>query len=126
MSGAVAPAPGVRQTPPMPIDREPFRARLEALRVELERPADSAAAERAPVELDQQSVGRLSRIDAMQVQAMALATEKRRKAELARVDAAVQRLDTDEFGFCEICGEEIATARLENNPAVTTCIGCAR
>lgn len=62
----------------------------------------------------------------MQVQAMALATEKRRKAELARVGAALQRLGTDEFGYCEICGEEIATARLENNPAVTTCIGCAR
>ena len=96
------------------------------MKSELEQPADSSAADRAPVELDQQSVGRLSRIDAMQVQAMALATDKRRKAELARVAAALQRVDTDEFGYCEICGEEIATARLENNPAVTTCIGCAR
>ena len=110
----------------MPIDRETFRAKLEALKAQLEQPSDSGAADRAPVELDQQSVGRLSRIDAMQVQAMALATDKRRKAELARAEAALGRLDGDEFGYCEICGEEIATARLENNPAVTTCIGCAR
>jgi DnaK suppressor protein len=108
----------------MSIGREYLRAKLEALKSELQRPAD--AAERAPVELDQQSVGRLSRMDAIQVQAMALATEKRRKAELARVVAALERLDSDEFGYCEICGEAIAPARLEHNPAVTTCIGCAK
>lgn len=110
----------------MPPDRTMLRAKLDALKAQLEQPADSSAADRAPVQLDQQSVGRLSRIDAMQVQAMALATEQRRKAELARVQAALVRLDSDDFGYCEICGEEIAAARLEHNPAVTTCIGCAR
>lgn len=110
----------------MTLDRSEIRARLEALKAELEQSADASEANRAPVELDQQSVGRLSRIDAMQVQAMAIATEQRRKAELARVEAAMERLDSDEFGFCEICCEEIAPARLELNPAVTTCIGCAR
>ena len=110
----------------MPIDRDKIRAKLEALKAELEAAStDTSAADRAPVELDQTSVGRLSRIDAMQVQAMALATERRRKAELARVYAALERLDSGEFGYCEICGEEIAPARLEHNPAVTTCIGCA-
>ena len=103
-----------------------MRSKLEALKAELEQPADSSAADRAPVELDQTSVGRLSRIDAMQVQAMALATDQRRKAELARVTAALERVDSDEFGYCEICGEEIAPRRIEHNPAVTTCIGCAR
>jgi DnaK suppressor protein len=110
----------------MAIDRNRFRAKLEALKSELENPADTSAADRAPVELDQQSVGRLSRIDAMQVQQMALATEQRHKAELARVKAALERLDSDEFGYCEGCGEEIAPGRLEHNPAVATCIACAR
>lgn len=110
----------------MPIDRERLRAKLEALKAELEAATDAtSAADRAPVELDQTSVGRLSRIDAMQVPAMALATERRRKAELARVIGALERLDCNEFGYCEICGEEIAPARLEHVPAVTTCIGCA-
>jgi len=107
------------------IDREKLRAKLEALKEQLESPADTSAAERAPVELDQASVGRLSRMDSIQVQAMALATDERRKAELARVKAALERVDSDEFGYCEVCGEEIAPARLENNPAVTSCIGCA-
>lgn len=109
----------------MSIDRDKFRAKLQALKAELAQPTDASAAERAPVELDQTSVGRLSRIDAMQVQQMALATEQRRKSELARVKAALERLDSDEFGYCEKCGEEIAPARLEHNPAITTCIGCA-
>lgn len=109
----------------MTVNREKLRAKLEARKAELESSADTSAADRAPVELDQTSVGRLSRIDAIQVQAMALATEERRKAELARVKAALERIDSDEFGYCDVCGEEIAPARLENNPAVTSCIGCA-
>ena len=109
----------------MTVGREKLRAKLEALKAELEASADTSAADRAPVELDQTSVGRLSRIDAIQVQAMALATEERRQAELSRVKAALERIDGDEFGYCDICGEEIAAARLENNPAVIRCIGCA-
>ena len=107
-------------------DLASLRSKLPLLKAELERSPESSAADRAPVELDQTSVGRLSRIDAMQVQAMALATEQRRKAELMRINAALERLESDEFGYCENCGEAIAAARLEHNPAVTTCIACAR
>jgi DnaK suppressor protein len=110
----------------MGIDRNRLRGQLEALEAQLADPADGAAAELAPVELDQQSVGRLSRMDAIQVQAMAVATEQRRKAELSRVKAALERLDTDEFGYCEICGKEIAPARIEHSPAASTCINCAQ
>lgn len=109
----------------MTVDRDKLRAVLEARKAELESLADASAADRAPVELDQTSVGRLSRIDAIQVQAMALAAEERRKAELVRVRSALERIDSDEFGYCDVCGDEIAPARLENNPAVTSCIGCA-
>ncbi|HUG45914.1 MAG TPA: TraR/DksA family transcriptional regulator [Sphingomicrobium sp.] len=110
----------------MTIDRNRLREKLQSLKAELANSDAGAAAERATVELDQQSVGRLSRMDAIQVQAMAIAAEQRRKAELARVESALERLDTDEFGYCEICGEEIASARIERNPAVTTCISCAK
>ena len=109
----------------MGIDREKLRIKLQALKAELEAQEETSEAGRAPVELDQTSVGRLSRMDAIQVQAMALATEQRRQAELGRVTAALERIDGDEFGYCEICGEEIAPARLVHNPAVATCIGCA-
>ena len=76
--------------------------------------------------LDQDSVGRLSRLDAMQVQEMALAQARRRQAEGRAIEAALRRIDDGEYGYCLTCGEDIAPARLEHNPAVTTCIACAR
>lgn len=79
----------------------------------------------AVVQLDQQSVGRLSRMDALQNQAMAKAQQARRDGEAARLKAALARIDQGEFGYCEACGEPIAIRRLDLNPAVTRCISCA-
>lgn len=88
---------------------------------------DALAAEAtAPVTLDQESVGRLSRIDAMQVQAMALAGQRRRIAERNQIMAAFGRIENGEYGWCVACGEEIAEARLRHNPSVAKCIDCAR
>jgi RNA polymerase-binding transcription factor len=79
-----------------------------------------------PVELDQSSVGRLSRMDAMQGQAMSLERERRNRRELTRIAAALRRIDNEEFGYCESCGEDIARQRLEIDPAAILCIDCAR
>lgn len=81
--------------------------------------------EQAPVILDQQSVGRLSRMDAMQRQAMAQETARRREAEIKRLRVALARLDDDEFGYCAECGEEIPLRRLEIDPGAATCVACA-
>lgn len=80
----------------------------------------------AVVALDQQSVGRLSRMDALQAQAMAKAQQGLRDGEATRLKAALARMDEDEYGYCEDCGEEIAAARLRLNPAAPKCISCAR
>jgi DnaK suppressor protein len=79
----------------------------------------------AVVELDQSKVGRLSRMDAMQAQAMAQESVARRDAKLKGIAAALQRLADGDFGWCDECGEAIADARLEIDPTVTLCIGCA-
>ena len=80
----------------------------------------------ATVELDQQAVGRLSRQDALQNQAMAKATHARRQMERQKLKAALARMDEGEFGYCEDCGDEIATGRLELDPGVTRCVDCAK
>ncbi len=80
---------------------------------------------REPVTLQQDSVGRLSRMDAMQQQAMAQAQERRRASERARIISALERLDEGEWGYCGACGEEIAEARLRHDPSVPTCVKCA-
>lgn len=78
------------------------------------------------VVLDQSSVGRLSRMDAMQAQAMAGATRRRRDMERQRLRAALARLERGEYGRCLECDALIAPGRLEIDPAATHCIGCAR
>ena len=100
-------------------------ARLLARREELKALSESARDSRKPVELDQSKVGRLSRMDAMQDQAMAQESERRRVGELQRIEAALQRLKGGDFGYCVSCDEAIAPARLDLDPAVATCINCA-
>ena len=78
-----------------------------------------------PVDLDQSSVGRLSRMDAMQSQAMALENKRRREIELTRIDAALERIKEEEYGYCAACDEEIDQRRLSVDPANPFCVKCA-
>ncbi|MEQ9663407.1 MAG: TraR/DksA family transcriptional regulator [Parasphingopyxis sp.] len=102
-----------------------YRTCLLALREELTGADESTADWRKPVTLDQQSVGRLSRMDAMQQQAMAEAEGRRRRTDIARIDAALERIEEDEYGWCLTCGEAIAPKRLEIDPMATRCVSCA-
>ena len=102
-----------------------FRSRLEQRRAELTALAETRAEDRQAVELDQARVGRLSRMDALQGQAMSLATHRRRLDELRRIELALQRLDAGEYGYCTACGEAISPMRLDLDPAVPICIDCA-
>jgi len=78
-----------------------------------------------PVNLDQSSVGRLSRMDAMQSQAMAQENKRRREIQLARISTALERIEEKEYGYCAVCAEEIDRRRLEVDPANPFCVGCA-
>lgn len=99
------------------------RIRLEL--EELVKLSSSTESDRAPVQLDQQSVGRLSRMDAFQGQALAQASNFRRKARAIALDAALSRFEEGGFGYCADCGEPITFARLQMDPATRLCIACA-
>ena len=75
--------------------------------------------------LDQSSVGRLSRMDAMQQQAMAAAQEARRHGRIRALEAAIRRLEDGAFGWCEDCGEFIGERRLDLDPTLVRCRDCA-
>jgi DnaK suppressor protein len=98
---------------------------LLALKAELISLREAADLDRKPVELDQQSVGRLSRMDSIQVQAMANAAEARRATEIRRIDAALIRVEDDEYGWCVACGDAIEPKRLDVDPAAPRCAECA-
>jgi DnaK suppressor protein len=106
-------------------DLEISRARLLELKTELRLLIEESAGNDGPVELDQAKVGRLSRMDAIQAQQMALESTRRRQRQLLLVDSALRRVETGEYGFCLACDEEIDIRRLEVDPANTHCIQCA-
>ncbi len=101
--------------------KQVLKRRLEKLQDSINNTVES----RKPVELDQASVGRLSRMDAMQMQAMAQATERMRVHEINRIIATIKRIDAGDFGYCITCGEDIAPKRLAVDLTVLTCIRCA-
>ena len=110
---------------PPDIDIAAMRRWLLAERAALHDVSTASAESRDPVALDQTSVGRLSRIDAMQQQSMALATERRRIVALARIEAALGRIEAGDYGWCAQCDEAIAPKRLALDPAVSVCVTCA-
>ncbi|MCB2099916.1 MAG: TraR/DksA C4-type zinc finger protein [Rhodobacterales bacterium] len=103
----------------------PIVRSLERRQAELTAADAATDGDRAPVELDQTSVGRLSRMDALQVQAMAQETSRRRHQELLRIEAALKRVAEGEYGYCTLCGDDIPLKRLELDPATPTCVACA-
>ena len=102
-----------------------WRDKLLALRAELESIADTGDESAAVVELDQSKVGRLSRMDAMQAQAMAKASSNRRQAMLLKITAALKRIEDGDYGLCRGCEELINPKRLEFDPTAIYCIECA-
>ena len=107
------------------IDIPEFKATLLALRDELVSIEQTESDANHPVELDQSRVGRLSRMDALQVQAMSCEALRRKKLQAQRVEAALTRIANDAFGMCLECGEEIHPKRLEFDPTFLLCIDCA-
>lgn len=102
--------------------RRAIEDEIEALKAE----GRAAAVSRRTVELDQQSVGRLSRMDALQMQAMAQGQQRRREARVAALNAALRRIELGEWGYCDDCGEEIEPRRLDADPAIARCLSCVR
>ena len=107
-------------------DLQFFKALLLKLKAELLEAGVTGQQAEAVVDLDQARVGRLSRMDAMQAQAMSLETGRRRRQQLLQIDAALERIANGEYGECRECGDAIQPGRLQADPAATLCIICAQ
>ncbi len=102
-----------------------IKQKLLQLRSELQEHGETLKGATETVELDQAKVGRLSRMDAMQSQQMAQEEVRRRQHQLVKVEGALRRIESDEYGECFICEEEIDVRRLMFDPTNTRCIVCA-
>jgi DnaK suppressor protein len=43
---------------------------------------------------------------------------------IKKIDESLQRLDSGDYGYCEVCGVEIGVERLEARPTADQCIDC--
>jgi len=120
----VSPGGAIGDAPPG-VDVSVAKGLLTARREEVVELSRATAGSRKTVELDQQSVGRLSRQDALQQQAMAKAQDARRANELRRIDAALARIEAGDYGWCAECGEAIGAKRLDIDPIADCCVSCA-
>ncbi|WP_417429236.1 TraR/DksA family transcriptional regulator [Kiloniella sp.] len=107
------------------INLKKVATKLEKRKTEISDVRTSSQQSRDVVELDQSKVGRLSRMDALQSQAMSLESERRRQVELNKIATTLTRLQNGNYGYCLRCDEEIQIKRLELDPTVTLCIDCA-
>ena len=106
-------------------DVESLKQRLLDQREELLDVAESSKEAAQTVELDQSRVGRVSRMDALQAQAMAKESDRRRLLALTRIESALKRIEDGEFGICAVCDEPIAANRLAADPGALLCLDCA-
>lgn len=104
--------------------RVQLEAALNALVAQLEASIEEARRGAKPVQLDQQSVGRVSRIDAIQQQQMAAAGQRSMELRLQQAKAALRAVEAEEYGWCQRCEEPIGFKRLEAKPESPFCLDC--
>jgi DnaK suppressor protein len=100
-----------------------FEELLLQLMAQCKASLDNSNLETKTVSLDQ-SIGRVTRMDSLARQQMGIATRNRMQQQLGQATAALSRLKSGDYGQCLHCGEDIAPARLNHNPAVSFCLSC--
>ena len=107
------------------MDTDRFKELLLQQQQELLEVLESGKNAAGTVMLDQTSVGRVSRMDALQSQAMMKELARRREQSLHEISKALKRIDSGDYGYCEKCSEAIAVKRLQINPVALYCIACS-
>ncbi|WP_341502307.1 TraR/DksA C4-type zinc finger protein [Gallaecimonas sp. GXIMD4217] len=97
---------------------------LDELEVELNEELEGLRQAASVVTLDQQALGRISRNEALQQQAMAKANLLQVERRLGQLKAARQRLADGDYGYCLDCGQAIEEARLRVRPESPYCLNC--
>ncbi|NOQ76229.1 MAG: TraR/DksA family transcriptional regulator [Methylococcaceae bacterium] len=107
------------------VDLQNFKQILEKKRDVLMSSQEMAQSSIQTVNLDQSSVGRVSRGDALQAQSMAIEATRLRQQQLRQISTALALIASGDYGYCSICDSEIDPRRLEVEPASTMCVPCA-
>ena len=101
-----------------------LRAELDRQLRKLQRSMRTTSRAMKPVQLDQSSVGRLSRIDNLQTQGLTAGLQAREEAKLGQISEALKRMEAGTYGRCVVCAEPIAFERLLVFPEAPNCAAC--
>ena len=107
-----------------PKQTQELRSLLQSNKTKLEQQLLDAESATGVVTLDQSTVGRVSRVDAMLQQSMAVSTRAKAEATLRKVLTALKRMDGEDFGYCSQCDEPIQFNRLKVQPQASHCLKC--
>ena len=110
--------------PLSPSQKQQIKDLLQTTLVELKTQIALGGESSKTVELDQTMMGRVSRIDAIQQQKIAQAGFERDKLHFLQINRALQNIDSEEFGYCMECDEDICFSRLMVKPESTFCVSC--
>ena len=105
------------------ITQDTFRARIDARLAEIEVEIGTMLDSTKPIAPDP-SIGRISRLDSIQMQQMALAGKRRLEDQRGRLHEARRQIDAGNYGSCLRCGRDIALERLQHQPDAVTCMPC--
>lgn len=105
--------------------QQQLHQKLLSLKSELELLLTETAAGCQAVALDQ-PIGRLSRMDALQQQAMSKANRAGHQQRLVLIEAALQAIKLDRYGECRRCEEPIGYSRLNVRPETPFCLDCQK
>lgn len=53
-----------------------------------------------------------------------LRTRDRERKLIKKIDSTIERIEQDDYGFCDACGVDIGIKRLEARPTASLCIDC--
>ena len=107
-----------------PEQLEQFRERLVEAKAAAAALLGRTAGDKRPVEASGSTIGRLSRMDAIQVQAMSQMSRRQLELRVQQIQASLAALDAGKYGLCRQCKEPIGLARLEALPEAPFCIDC--
>jgi DnaK suppressor protein len=107
-----------------PAQFDELRAELDRQLRKLQRSMRTTKRAMKPVQLDQSSVGRLSRIDNLQTQGLTAGLQAREQAKLGQISEALKRMEAGTYGRCVVCGDDIAFERLLVFPEAPNCADC--
>lgn len=106
------------------IDKEALRIKIKDLITKAKKEIIDLTEMAAPVS-PENSIGRISRMDAINNKSVVEAALSNKKEKLSKLEISLSKIETPGYGFCAMCKNPIQTARLIYMPESTRCVRCA-